>query len=97
VTCPLVRVRLLALAARILLLLAGLLATAPLLAGLLTGVLILLTRGLILLARIWVLLLTQRRDNLQSPGPVARETRFRRDHCVAEACRCRGAGTPASK
>ena len=55
VTRPLVRVRLLALAARILLLLAGLLATPLLLAGLLTGVLILLTRGLILLARIWVL------------------------------------------
>jgi hypothetical protein len=43
-TCPLVRVGFLVLTARILLLLSGLLATALLLAGLLTRVLILLTR-----------------------------------------------------
>jgi hypothetical protein len=48
VTRPLVRVRFLVRTARILLLLARLLATALLLPGL-------LTRGLILLARIWVL------------------------------------------
>jgi hypothetical protein len=53
VTGPLVRVRFLVLTARILLLLSGFLATALLLlAGLLAG---LLTRSLILLARILVL------------------------------------------
>ncbi len=55
VTRPLARVRFLVLTARVLLLLAGLLATALLLSGLLARGLILLTRRLVLLARIWVL------------------------------------------
>ena len=52
---PLVRIRTLVRTARILLLLARLLAAALLLAGLLSRVLILLSWGLVWLARIWVL------------------------------------------
>ena len=86
-------VRFLALTARILLLLAGLLAAALLLAGLLTRILILLagflTRVLILLARILSSgspIVRSNRRQPAEPAFVSAEPRFRWDHCVAEAC-----------
>jgi hypothetical protein len=86
-------VGLLALTVRILLLLAGLLATALLLTGLLTRVLVLLTRVLVLLARVLILVAhrvspllasMEAGDNARASAGVAREHRFRRDHCMAK-------------
>jgi hypothetical protein len=86
-----------ALAVRVLLLLAGLLAAALLLAGLLTRVLILLARVLILVRHsgspFFALLGTQRGDNGQGRGLVSGKFRFQRDHCVATVWRDCGAGT----
>jgi hypothetical protein len=94
---PLALLTLAALAVRILLLLAGLLAAALLLAGLLTRVLILLARILVLVRhsgspylRCWGM---QRRDNREGLGLVSEKLRFPRDHCVAQICHECGFGT----
>jgi hypothetical protein len=74
------------LAVRILLLLAWLLATALLLAGLLTRVLILLARVLVLVRHSespFGVLKTQRQDNGETGVLVSGNFRFQGDHCVA--------------
>ncbi len=72
-------------AARILLLLAGLLATALLLlAGLLPRVLVLLARALVWVAHIRISLVERSRYQREPIRLVAREHRFRRDHCAAK-------------
>jgi hypothetical protein len=95
------RIGILALTARVLLLLAGLLPTALLLAGLLARGLVLLTRVLLARVLIWVRLrrspLHVERSGRQPAKPplVSAKNRFRRDHCVAAVCRDRGPGTQA--
>jgi hypothetical protein len=85
-------------AAWILLLLAGLLATALLLAGLLTWVLVLLTRLLILIAHSGNLPgLNVAGINGRAPSSVAMEHLFRWDHCAAKPCLHCGSKEPAAK
>jgi hypothetical protein len=79
--------------------LAGLLAAALLLAGLLTRVLILLTRFRVLLARLVLVghrisFVERNQRQLRNRRLVSREFGFRCDHCVAAACHDRGEGNP---
>src|ERR1700709_2454251 len=95
---PLALLTLAALAVRILLLLAGLLAAALLLAGLLTRVLILLARILVLVGHSGSPYL---RCNGKCNGKTTakaqvwfpKKLRFPRDHCVAQICPECGVGT----
>jgi hypothetical protein len=93
-----------ALAVRVLLLLAGLLAAALLLAGFLTRVLVLLARVLVLVghrdlpllnATSWLNVAERNNPRLRDwfPGDL----RFRRDHCVATACHDCGGRNPKGK
>jgi hypothetical protein len=86
-----------ALAARILLLLAGLCAAALLLAGFLTRVLILLARILVWVGHSGSPILRCSECNGKTTAKAQRwfpkKLRFRRDHCVAEICPECGFGT----
>jgi hypothetical protein len=82
-------VRILALAARILLLLTRFLTAALLLAGLPAWVLVLLTRVLILVGH-WDPPLQRTFNNGLEPPLVAREPAFRWAHYMAAVCRRRG-------
>src|SRR5882672_11757064 len=87
----------LVLTARVLLLLARLLAAALLLAGLLARVLILLARVLVGVAHSESPLLNATARQRANPALVSQELRFHRDHCVALVCPNCGAGTPERK
>jgi hypothetical protein len=93
----------LGLTVRILLLLAGLLAAALLLAGLLTRVLILLARFRVLFARFLVLVghkisfVERNPRQLRHRRLVSREPRFRCDYCAAVACHDCGGRNPGQK
>jgi hypothetical protein len=87
----------LALTARLLLLLARLLAAALLLAGLLTRVLVLLARVLVRVAHSESPLLNATGRQRANPAAVSTELRFRGDHCVALVCHDCGIGTPDLK
>src|ERR1700730_13585599 len=91
------RTGILALTARVLLLLARLLAAALLLAGLLARVLILLARVLVRVAHSGSPLLNATARQQANPGLVSEELRFHRDHCVALVRRNCGPGTPDTK
>jgi hypothetical protein len=86
----------LALTARVLLLLARLLTAALLLTGLLARVLILLARVLVEVAHSESPLLNATRQRAD-PAPVSQELRFHRDHCVTLSCRQCGFRNPGSK
>jgi hypothetical protein len=94
---PLALLTLAALAVRILLLLAGLLAAALLLAGLLTRVLILLARILVLVGHSGSPFLRCGKHNGQTTAKAQvwfpKKLRFPRDHWVAQICPNYGLGT----
>jgi hypothetical protein len=94
---PLALLTLAALAVRILLLLAGLLAAALLLAGLLTRVLVLLAQILVLIGHSGSPYLRCSECNAKTTAKAQiwfpKKLRFPRDHCVAQICPECGFGT----